>query len=51
MPKGFTTIALEDDVLKMIKEMDISHHGIEMKSNSDKMKAIILAYRDDLKNI
>lgn len=46
MSKWFTTISIEDEVLALIKETDVNHHGIEMKTNSDKLKAMILAYRN-----
>lgn len=49
MSDWYTTIAIEKSVLEMIKNLKVFHHWIEMKSNSDKLKALLLKYESDLR--
>ncbi len=43
----YTTMAIKDSVLELFKSIDVKHHEIDMTSNSDKLEALILFYKNN----
>jgi len=47
--KNYTTIAIEDVVLEELKNLSIEYHWFKLTNHSDKIKALILLHKENLK--
>ncbi|MDQ7009721.1 MAG: hypothetical protein Q9M94_05510 [Candidatus Gracilibacteria bacterium] len=46
--KKFTTISIKTEILEELSELNLNFHGIEMTQNTDKIRALILLYKETL---
>lgn len=49
MNKNFTTISIKKEILDDLSDLKINFHWIEMTKNTDKIKALILIYKENTK--
>lgn len=47
MSKNYTTISIEKDTLEELKNLEVDFHGFQMKTNSDKIKALIKLHKTE----
>ena len=46
--KKFTTISIKTEILQELSELTVDFHWIDMTQNTDKIRALILLYKETL---